>query len=370
MEHVENIMTYLKWRGDLTLLKNSFNEVDSLILSELSYVNLEGVVPKMGEKGTITIEDAYHLYQKVNVLDPTELTLAQIRNAPDVFKAMADSRRFKKMTLFNYVDKKDYHTAMQFSALHINMGYGLIYIAFRGTDDELVGWKENFNMSFMMPVPSQETAVSYVNRTATGLLTKYILGGHSKGGNLAVYAGVFADTKIQKKILQIHSFDGPGFNRSMVEDPEYKRMTGKISSYVPESSVIGMLMYHQEDYYVVKSGETGILQHDALSWFVNKDRFVLVESRDESSEIADKTINTWLSKMTPKEREKFVEAFFSVLEQAGIKYASDLMHINLKKIGNILRAMSATSQENRDIIRKIMRLLLEESTRNHKKRRK
>lgn len=367
-KYQDNIMNYLKWRGDLTLDQSPFNEVDALILAEMSYVSFDSIVPEAGEKSCITIARAAELFRERNSMEQLEADVSFIRMAPFVLFQMAKCRRFADMTLSQYARNTDYDKVEQFAALHINIGKGITYIAFRGTDDELIGWKENFNMSFMMPVPSQEAAVDYLNKTATGLFKKYWLGGHSKGGNLAIYSGVFCNQSVQKKIQRICSFDGPGFNRRMIDDPEYKAMEEKITSYVPQSSIIGMLMEHQEEYYVVKSGESGIMQHDALSWRVSHNRFVLAEERDKSSHFVDDTLSAWLTKISPGQREQFVDALFSVLEQSGIKNMSDLTNINPKKIAVLLKTMTSMPAQSREIMNRIMKLLLEEGNRNLKRR--
>ena len=364
MEYKDNIMTYLKWRGDLSLAEAPFNEVDALILAELSYVELDGIVPGVGEKRSIPIGEAGRIYEELHPIEELEKNIQTTRYTPFLMLGLKDCRRFSEMTLSNYVNEIDYEKAEQFAAMHINLGNGMTYIAFRGTDDTLIGWKENFNMSFMMPVPAQASAVEYVNASAKGLFTKFMIGGHSKGGNLAIYAGVFCNPAIQKKIIRVFSFDGPGFNRVMVDDPEYRRMEHKIATYVPESSMIGMLMEHQEKYFVVKSNEVGILQHDGMSWMIDGSRFCYAEGRDKSSRYVDHTLSSWLSQIGPEEREQFIEAFFSVLEAAGIHYLSDLSGINIKKIGSILKVMSTTTPENREIILRIMKLLIEEGSRN------
>jgi hypothetical protein len=196
MEKSYNLFAYLKWRGDLSIKEFPLNEIDALILSELSYIRFEGVVPEVGSEEVITIEEANRRYERKN------LRMLYYSEKEKLLEWLANCPRYKDMTLCNYISTLDYEKQQQFSALHVNLSPYQTYIAFRGTDSSIVGWREDFNMSYMMPVPAQQSAVDYVNRTAKGMFRKYYLGGHSKGGNLAIYSGVFCDTHIQKKLIK------------------------------------------------------------------------------------------------------------------------------------------------------------------------
>jgi len=357
MVYCDNFMTYLKWRGDLSFKTHPFNEIDALILTELVYIHLDNIVPKVGEDGVITIQEANARYEK-----STEREMLFYKQKEELFDALAFSPRFEGLTLGNFVNTYDEVAQQQFAAMHVNITPYLTFIAFRGTDSTVVGWREDFNMSYMMPVPAQQSAVDYVDQTAKGLFKKYWLGGHSKGGNLAVYSGVFCNPKIQKKIIKINSFDGPGFNRKMVDDPAYKAVEGKISAFVPEGSIVGMLMEHEEDYKVVESTEFGLLQHEGFSWQVDRDEFVLTDEVDKFSKSFSISLKTWLSDMTTEERKGVVDAFFGVFEAAGINDFMELVEIDVKTAGNLLKAVAKVPHEHRERIGKLVKLLIDENS--------
>ena len=350
MQYEDNFLTYLKWRGDLQIKDYPFNEVDALILIEL--------VPGLGEEGCITIREANAKYEKSTVRE-----MFYYKEKENLFDVLAFCPRFADMTLCNYVSTLDEKEQEQFAAMHVNVSPILTFVAFRGTDSTVVGWREDLNMSFMMPVPAQKSAVEYVEQTAKGLFKKYSFGGHSKGGNLAVYSGVFCNPRIQKKIVQIYNFDGPGFNRKMVNDEAYKRVENRISTFVPEQSIVGLLMEHEEDYKVVESTEFAILQHEGFSWVIDRDEFVLVEDVDKFSKSLSLTLKAWLAEMNPAERKAVVDAFFDVFVNAGINDFMEIADIDVKTAGRLIKEVAKVPQEQRDKVMKLIKLLIEENTR-------
>lgn len=358
MEFKDNILTYLKFRGDLDIKNYPFNEVDALILSEMVYIRFDGIVPTLGENEEITIEEAAKKYVKVTGKD-----VVFYERYEELLDAMANSQRFANMTLCNYVSTTDLKEQQQFGAIHINVSPFLTFIAFRGTDETLVGWREDCNMSYMMPVPSQLSAVNYVNQTATGIFKKYWIGGHSKGGNLALYSSVFCEPRIQKKIVKINSFDGPGFNKKVIDEEAYIRVKDRISAFVPESSVVGMLMEHEEEYKVVKSNDVAFMQHDGLSWEIDGTKFVTMESTDEFSNSISIIIKSWLEKIKPEERKIFVDALFDVFEAGGITEVYDFNNIDVHKGAALIKAVATLPPERRDVVGKLIKMLIQE-TRN------
>lgn len=358
MQYEDNFFTYLKWRGDLSVKNFPFNEVDALILSELVYIHFDGIVPEIGQEGCITIREANAKYEKSK-----EREMLFYKDKENLFDALAFSPRFADMTLCNYVNTYDEKAQEQFAAMHVNVYPGFTFVAFRGTDSTVVGWREDLNMSFMMPVPAQQSAVEYVEKTVKGLFKKYCFGGHSKGGNLAVYSGVFCNPKIQKKITQIYNFDGPGFNRKMINDEAYKRVESRIETFVPEQSIVGLLMEHEEDYKVVESTEFAILQHEGFSWVIDRDAFVLVDEVNKYSKTLSVTLKVWLAEMSISERKAVVDSFFDVFVNAGIDDFMDIVEMDVKTAGRLIKEVAKVPHEQRDKVMKLIKLLIEENKR-------
>lgn len=355
MEYEDGFFTYLKWRGDLLIKDFPFNEVDALILSELVYVEFENVVPYQEEERSITIAEAAKRYRKKR--GKTTLYYADKEHLLDV---LAQSPRFAQMTLCNYVSTTDLVEQEQFAAMHVNVSQTLTFVAFRGTDSTIIGWKEDFNMSYIIPVPAQKSAVEYLNNTCKGVFRKYWLGGHSKGGNLAVYSGVYCNPKLQKKIVKINSFDGPGFNRKVVDDPQYIEVKDRISAFVPVSSVIGMLMEHEEEYKVVQSCESPLRQHEGFSWQIEKDAFVLADEVDEFSQKISKILKSWLQNVSDREKKIFVDAFFGIFENAGIVELSEVFSIDVRTAAGMIKSLATLPPEVREVVGKLVKMLIAE----------
>ncbi len=358
MQYEDSFLTYLKWRGDLSVKDYPFNEVDALILSELVYIHFENIVPGVEEDGCITIREANARYEKSTVRE-----MFYYKDKEHLFDVLAFCPRFADMTLCNYVSTYDEKAQEQFAAMHVNVAPNFTFIAFRGTDSTVVGWREDLNMSFMMPVPAQKSAVEYVEKTAKGLFKKFCFGGHSKGGNLAVYSAVFCNPRLQKKIVSIYNFDGPGFNRKMVNDEAYKRVEDRIATFVPEQSIVGLLMEHEEDYKVVESTEFAILQHEGFSWVIDRDHFVTVDEVDKFSKNFSVTLKAWLAQMNVEERKAVVDAFFDVFVNAGIDDFMEIIDMDVKQAGLLLKEVAKVPQAQRDKVMKLIKLLIEENTR-------
>ncbi len=354
MEHKDNIVTYLKWRGDLTVYQDPLNEIDGLIFSELAYLRMDGIVPGQGEEGGITIREANRRYEKTN---QKMMFYAQKEM---LFDLMAQSKRYGDMVLSNYVSTTDTESQQQFAAMHITVAPGQVFIVFRGTDSTLVGWKEDCNMSYMMPVPAQQSAVDYVEATAKGIFKKYYLGGHSKGGNLAIYSAVFANPRFQRKVAGVYSYDGPGFNRAIVNDEAYRVIKERIHAFVPEESIVGLLMEHEEEYAVVKSDQIAPLQHEGLFWKVSGNRFELADELHPRSLEFSAGIRALLEKLSSAEKKALVDAFFQVFEKAGVDDFLDLLEVDPKMATALLKAVATVPKETRDLVGKLIKLLVEE----------
>lgn len=362
-----NMEDYLVWRGDLTFFQAPFNDVDNLILSQLAYVDWKGVIPEAGTKTGISLQWAAEKFFELHSEEELLKVKSFIANAPLFMKNVANTRRFGNIWLSEYVDHIDEAAQKQFAAFHAKLGDGTVYIAFKGTDDTIVGWKEDFNMSFIMPVPSQIEAVEYVNKTVRFRSGKLRLGGHSKGGNLAVYAAVNALPKVKRKIIDIYNNDGPGFDETMINSIEFKEMRPLIKSIVPENSVVGMLLEHDEDYKVVKSVNKGIMQHDAMSWQVKGADFETVKSVSDRSKRLNEALSSWINGLKKDDRAAFVETLFSLITASGAENLSDLNTDFFKRANATLKVYSQMDKNTRAMLRRMLASLTDEIGKVRKK---
>ena len=360
-----NILDYLDWRGDLHLNQDPFNEVDNLLLAELSYVDFAGIVPLPGSGEAVPLHQAakvfFSRYPRGKRID---LGVVLPRELPDLLKKLAESPRFRDAKLSDYIDLVDSAEGEQFSALTVETGDGQLYCAYRGTDDTLAGWREDLELACVPEVPAQKKAVGYLSKVARSHPRKRIrLGGHSKGGNLAVYAGVFCPLMVQRRLTAVWSNDGPGFHNDILDLPQHRRLADRIHTIVPRSSVVGMLLEHEEDYTVVDSNQLGLWQHDGFSWQVSGPGFVRMENLGEQARAGSLEMRQWVTSMTTDQRSKFVDALFSVLTASGAQTLTDLKEDRLRSVGPMVKAMKELDKETRDGLLDFMQLLFRHNAR-------
>lgn len=340
-----DIFEYFRWRGDLTLENAAFNEVDAVILARFSYLPF-GLV-ESGKIGQVChrLMACPDIGEKVLLED--DLRLAQ---------ALSESQRYRDMEVCGFAERLDEDSQTQFAAMTVKLKKGLSYVAFRGTDNTLVGWKEDFNMCFG-PVRSQQLAGEYLDEVGKDLPGQIIVGGHSKGGNLAVYAAAFCSEEIQKKITRIYNFDGPGFHDEILQTEGYQRICGLVKTFVPQSSVVGMMLFHEGVYVIVHSGQTGLLQHDVYSWEMERDSFSYVQAVTNSSRFVDSTLKHWLTEVDPQQRERFVDAVYTALLETNAKTVKQMGE---NKLGNgkvVLHALRNLEEEDRKAVLQALRAL-------------
>ncbi len=360
---MSNLLDYLDWRGDLTFDQSPFNEVDSLILSELSYLNFKNIVPAPELSNGLSVCEAAKAYF-ANKSPKRKHIVTLDEQIETMLEKMAQTPRFSNMHLNCYTEHVDMENAEQFSAITFETDKRHIYCAFRGTDDTLAGWQEDLELSCTAEVPSQKRAVQYLVTVAKQYPRyKIMLGGHSKGGNLAVYAAIFVPQRLQKRITDIWSNDGPGFHNYILDLPSYKRLESRIHTIIPRSSVVGMLLEHGEKYTVVDSDELGLLQHNALSWQVMGDHFITLPDINETAMNSSLAVREWLHNVSVKQRKDFIDALFSVLNASGAKTLTDLKTEKIRAIIPMAKAMMNVDKEVRNGLLNFVQLLLTHSTR-------
>lgn len=350
-----NIVDYIKWRGDLPLPASPFNEVDALILTQLSMIDFDGIVPAFPETGGITVETAAKRYFADREVNEKSLGLIIPGEIIPMFGMMSESDRYKRMKLCSYVNHVNTDREQQFSALTVKTGDS-IFITFRGTDDTLVGWKEDLNLSFLKEIPSQKEAVEYFDCIARNLRGSIRVGGHSKGGNLSVYAAVRCADRYRRRIREVYNFDGPGFSKEFLMSEKYGELDGRIKTIVPQSSIIGMLFENDAKYYVVESTESGLLQHNALSWNVNRDVLVRLPELTEESRRITGEINAMISGLDHDARRRFADAIYGVMISSNATTLTELYNDKL----TVFRSMRKTDKETRRLVMKILGLLMQD----------
>ena len=281
---MSNIYDYLKWRGDLSMRIDPFNDIDGLILSELVYVDFDKIVPTFPNEQSYCLKDVANNFSQVNNIEELLDEISFTKESITLLQELAKCPRYQNILLSNYINELDYQSIKQFAAITFQLEDSSIYVAFRGTDDTILGWREDFQMTYQFPVASQQRAVEclakiaeidfskslfyllchcdykmkwyqifriYITQKISGV--KIRVGGHSKGGNLAVYASSCVNSKISKRIIEIYNNDGPGFNQKMLNTDNYRNISTRIKKFIPESSVFGIMLENLEEKIVVKS---------------------------------------------------------------------------------------------------------------------
>ena len=315
-----DLFEYLKWRGDLTFDAVGVNPVDGLIFSALSYISYDGLV-RSGFENPVPLKVVAEAFAAL----PDQEDRVLLKNDGPLLIACGKTERYGQVKMVFYRSETVPEQESQFAAVAFLLPGDLAVLAFRGTDATLVGWKEDFNMSFQDRVPAQEKALYYTQMFARMHDRDLILCGHSKGGNLAVYAASRCPGEIQDRIRAVYNNDGPGFNASLMGDPGYKEMVPRIHSYVPQSSVVGLLLEHEEPFTVIKSRQISILQHDQYTWEVLGGDFVRVEGLTQDSKFINRTMHQWLEDKSLEERNDFVESLFSLLGTGNVDDARDII---------------------------------------------
>lgn len=353
---------YLEWRGDLTFDEAEFNEVDSMILAWLSYAALDGIVPaECSETDTITIEKASEQFSKTHDVNRfLREHVSFTKTSVLMLQKLAASKRFGNLKLTGFVNQIDYKRETQFCAMTVLLQKNRYVVVFRGTDDNLISWKEDFNMSFLPIIPAQNMALSYLEGVAERIRGKLYVCGHSKGGNLAVYAGVRASYRTRRKIMEIYNHDGPGFYDLNSLGDAFEEMLPKIHSFVPETAVVGMLLEPVGEHNVVKSNNKGLLQHDAMSWEVLGPNFVTVNSVSDASRMVNDILKNWLRETSNEERATFVDTLYKILEASQAKNLDDL-NAEKGRIANVvLKEIGGLSKETKNMLGKTISALFKE----------
>ncbi|MCR5419648.1 MAG: DUF2974 domain-containing protein [Lachnospiraceae bacterium] len=347
---MNNIIDYVRTYGKFSLDEENFNEVDSLVLSQFSYLKFDDILNENKD---------HHIYiseLKSSNKYETLFSDERFKNLnKELLEEMIISRRFSNMGIFEYVNLVDPNWEIQFSAITCVFDNGFVYVVYRGTDETLTGWKEDFNMSFICPVPAQIKAVQYLNRVTSGTTAPVTIGGHSKGGNLAIYAAMMCEDSVKKRITNIYSHDGPGFTSGIIESAEFKMIKDRIKKTVPRSSIVGMLFDTMDDYDVVICKNFGFLQHDPFNWLVNGKIFKRTDDINRHTKVRNLSVNRWIENMEYDKRQEFVDLLFDILRGSGSDDLNDFKNHPLETGHNIKKRVDLMDKSDRKIFSDLLK---------------
>lgn len=346
------ILNYLKKYGDITLFEKPVNEVDSLILCQFAYLKFDGMVPGIKEnKPSVTLQElaAHEDYEKLFKNTWFE------KNNKKLFELMLSSKRFCNMKMNGYINIIETGWETQFAAITFFLEDGTIYVVYRGTDESIVGWKEDLNMAFLSPVPGQSYSVKYLNMAVGKLRRPFYVAGHSKGGNLAVYAAMNCGAKMQERIVKVYNMDGPGFRPEILESSNYAAIKDRVVKIMPHSSVVGLIFEQSNHYKVVKSRAIGLLQHDTFSWVVKYGRFVDAGDFYQGHKFMNDTMNEWILSLDEEQLRTFIDTLYQVITASEKDNLIDFSSDWVSSLNNVLSALKEVDKQTAEVVKEIVK---------------
>lgn len=350
---MRNLFDYLNFYGNYSFEEYAYNEVDALILALLSYVKLDGIVPA-SKTDFIFLEEACHKFLKKYSEKSFKKEDWLFPNSYQIMVALQSSQRFYHTKLYHLVSSVDSNG--QFGALTMRLPNHITYISFEGTDSNVVGWKEDFQIIYQFPISSQIMAKNYFDQTINLFDRKIYVGGHSKGGNLAMYAYMYGKSSWKKRVKKVYNFDGPGFLPSVVQSELFTEMCDKLMMVVPKESVIGMIL-GQGNYKVVNSSAKAILQHDGYTWECFGGKLVPTILSKKSEKLKN-NLQEYLASMSEAEKKSFVETFFAVFEKSQITNIMQLKELKISTLLNIMKELKNVPSSTKRNLVALLRMLI------------
>ena len=345
------LFEYVEKYGEKDFNEFEFNEVDNVILSLVSYIYFTDIVSKHKDK--ITLKEASEKYFNKYSDEELKHNIFSIRSAIKLFRKIKDFKRYNTLTLHNY--EKVVNEKEQFGAVCIDILEDLMYVSFEGTDEAVIGWKEDFCLAYKFPISSQDDAILYLEKVVGFKNIRVIVGGHSKGGNLALVSALYSDFWIKNKIIKIYNNDGPGVLKEQIESQAFLKLKDKYVHIVPQNSIVGILLYNT-NYEVIASTGIGIFGHDALKWHVNDTTFIEANLINRSKEFQDVLIR-WLEKYDEEERKKCIDELFMIFEENNINSLLDIKKEKIRSIYKIIKSSTKLSSDSKKMLSKLILLI-------------
>ena len=356
---MKNMLDYIKEFGHVSFEERAFSEIDALVLTELEYLPLEKVVPsdENGENFVTVKEIAEYMQEhKQELFDENPMMITQERH--EVSQVIADAPRFQSLKFFGVVSVWDKDTTKQFAAVTVEVEPSVRLVVFRGTDETLIGWKEDFLMTYSPLVAAQTDAKEYLAKQASLWGGDLMISGHSKGGNLAIYAAATQEEDVQLRIVDIFCFDSPGLYRSVLETKGYQNIVPLAMRYIPQDSLVGLMLESEVPYVIVKSNASGAMQHSAMTWEIEDGQFIKMEKLTKNSQLNDQTLKKWTESVSDEEFELFWNVFFELLFSVGIDTVNDLYGQFMHYVQEFLKAAGDMDEEKRELLTRIALLLV------------
>lgn len=355
-----NLITYVQQYEAQTFQEKLVTDIDILVLTEIAYLPFDEIVSSyFEEKAAISLnqlgKEFEIIKEKEHENNPFMITKERIQ----LLDVVSKSQRYKEIKVFGFMNDIDDELTKQFAAVCYQWEEESRWIIFRGTDESLTGWKEDFMMTYSDLIPAQIDAIEYLRKQAELFSGSLNISGHSKGGNLSLYASAMQEEDIQHRIQQIYCWDAPGVHRSILNTEGYQRVVSKAKRYIPQDSIVGLMLESQVPYHIIESQGSGISQHSALMWNIEDDHFVELTELTRNSQLTDQTFKQWTEVVSDEDLKLFFDTFFELIFEMGVETVNDVYYNFRMYMRQFFEKAYQMDTEKREILLRVGRLLFQ-----------
>lgn len=350
---MSGLFRYLQAYGDQTISTMKINDVDLLIMAQLAQFSLVGDSPE-----GISLRDALTRWEAEPVQPLDRRFGNEAKNDRELARLLLAGRRFSTMRLIATRSVSDGDREMRFAGIAILLGDGTVVVSYRGTDSTVIGWKESCHLALMNPIPSQTESIFFLRDVAAMTKEPIRLCGHSKGGNIAVYAACMCESAVRDRIQDILSFDGPGFDFDMAYSLRYQAIADRVRLVVPGSSIVGLLFEQRAEPRFISSKKPLLMQHDPYNWQTAGADFAPARRQSIISAYFTKVLRSFFAALPLSSRADFIEALFHLFEATGAKTFPELLEKFPKNAVRIVRALSEKDRACLKVLLGVFRVFL------------
>ena len=355
-----NLITYVQQYGAQTFEDKSLTDIDVLVLTEIAYLPFDEIVPKSFDvTEAISLNQLGKEFEKIKEKEHENNPFMITSERIELLEVVSKSQRYKDIKVFGFMNDIDDELTKQFAAVCYQWEEESRWIIFRGTDESLTGWKEDFMMTYSDLIPAQTDAIEYLKKQAETFSGTLNVSGHSKGGNLSLYASTMQDEAIQNRIEQIYCWDSPGVHRSILGTEGYQRVVSKAKRYIPQDSIVGMMLESQVPYHIIESQGSGISQHSALMWNIEEDHFVELTELTKNSQLTDQTFKQWTEVVSDEDLKLFFDTFFDLIFEMGVETVNDVYYNFRMYMQKIFEKAYQMDPEKREVLLRVGHLLFQ-----------
>ncbi len=352
-----NLITYVRQYEAQTFQEKSITDIDVLVLTEIAYLPFDEIVPKSFDvTEAISLNQLGKEFEKIKEKEHEKNPFMITEERIQLLNVVSKSQRFKDIKVFGFMNDE---LTKQFAAVCYQWEEDTRWIIFRGTDESLTGWKEDFMMTYSDLIPAQTDAIEYLRKQAATFSGTLNVSGHSKGGNLSLYASTMQEEAVQNRIQQIYCWDAPGVHRSILNTEGYQRVVSKAKRYIPQDSIVGLMLESQVPYHIIESQGSGISQHSALMWNIEEDHFIELKELTKNSQLTDQTFKQWTEVVSDEDLKLFFDTFFELFFEMGVETVNDVYYNFRMYMQKFFEKAYQMDTEKREILLRVGRLLFQ-----------